>query len=138
MTTLLTVLHVAAAVFIVGPMTIMPMSTLRSLRNGDIARVHSAARIIRLMSYLSLITLVTGFAILGLVGAKWNLSITTPWVLTSVVLYLVALILTLAVIVPTYARFREQANSVYTRVAVSSGVAALSLVTVVILMVWRP
>lgn len=35
METLFSILHVVSAVFIVGPIAIMPMSALRSLRTGD-------------------------------------------------------------------------------------------------------
>lgn len=138
MDTIFAVLHVSTAVFIVGPMAIMPMSALRSLRNGNIDTVHASAPSIRLMSYLSLVTFVTGFGILGMVGSEWGLSVTTPWVLISTILYLVALILTLAVTVPTYTRFDGRDSRAYTRAVISSGLATLALVAVVVLMVWKP
>ncbi|MGP5227717.1 DUF2269 family protein [Arthrobacter rhombi] len=138
MNTVFAVLHIAAAVFIVGPMAIMPMSTLRSLRSGDTVRAHASARSIRLLSYLSLIAFITGFGILGMVGAEWGLSVTTPWVLASVLLYLVALTLTLVVVVPAFARYDGQRTSSYMQASISSGIASVALVVVVVLMVWKP
>ncbi|EMQ96601.1 DUF2269 family protein [Paeniglutamicibacter gangotriensis] len=138
MNTVFAVLHIAAAVFIVGPMAIMPMSTLRSLRGGDTVRVHASARSIRLLSYLSLIAFITGFGILGMVGEKWGLSVTTPWVLASVILYLVALLLTLAVVVPAFTRYDGRRTSSYMQASISSGIASIALIAVVVLMVWKP
>lgn len=138
METIFAVLHVASAVFIIGPMAIMPMTTLRSLRNGDTERVHAAARSIKLLSYLSLVAVVTGFGILGMVGDEWGLSTTTPWVLASIILYLVALVLTLAVVAPTFAGSIAKRSGGYARASIGSGLASLALVIVVVLMVWKP
>ena len=139
MDTLFSILHVVAAVFIVGPIAIMPMASLRSLRAGDATRTAASAKTIRLLSYLSLIVVVTGFGLVGMADPKYNLHITTPWVLISIALYIVALLLTLVVVVPTFQHpDRRPARAGYARAAAGSGIATLCLVAIVVLMVWKP
>lgn len=133
------ILHVASAVFIIGPVSILPMASLRYLRAGDTTRTAASAKRIRLLSWLSLLVVITGFGAMSLADPQYKLSITTPWVLWSLVLYAVALILTLAVVVRTFERAAEHSGrSIYSRAAASSGIATLSLVGVVVLMVWKP
>ena len=133
------ILHVVTAVFIVGPIAILPMTGLRVLRAGDNARTRSLAKSIRLLAYLSLIVVITGFGVMGMADPKFNLSITTPWVLWSLILYAVALALTLALVVPTYLHpDRLGLKRSYVRAAAGSGIATLSLIAVVVLMVWKP
>lgn len=140
METLFSILHVVSAVFIVGPIAIMPMAALRSLRTGDTQRATASAKSIRLLSYLSLIIVITGFGVMGMADPKYNLSITTPWVLASLILYAVALLATLIVTVPAFqhANSQQPQTFAYTRAVTSSSVATLSLVAVVVLMVWKP
>lgn len=38
------ILHVATAVFIIGPIAIIPMTGLRALRTGDAARATASAK----------------------------------------------------------------------------------------------
>ncbi|SDZ56300.1 DUF2269 family protein [Herbiconiux ginsengi] len=139
METLFSILHVVSAVFIVGPIAIMPMAALRSLRTGDTQRAMGSAKSIRLLSYLSLIIVITGFGVMGMADPKYNLNITTPWVLASLILYAVALLATLIVTVPAFQHSgRQPYSSAYARAAASSGIATLCLIAVVILMVWKP
>lgn len=139
MDTLLNVLHVVTAVFIIGPVAILPMTTLRTLRAGDRTRTAAAAKSIRLLGYLSLIVVITGYGLLEMADAQYDLSITTPWVLASLILYVVALLLTLLVVVPAF-QHAEGGNSraIYVRAAAGSGIATLCLIAVVVLMVWKP
>ncbi|WP_223627312.1 DUF2269 family protein [Microbacterium sp. EST19A] len=139
MDTLFSILHVTSAVFVVGPMAIMPMAAMRSLRHGDNERSIKSGRSVRLLSYLSLIVMVTGFGVMGMADPKYDLTITTPWVLGSLVFYVVAVLATLVVTVPALVHpGRQTANPAYARAAISSGLATLCLVAVVILMVWKP
>lgn len=136
---LFSILHVATAVFIIGPIAIMPMTALRALRTGDTARATASAKSLRLLTYLSLLVIVTGFGVMGMADPKYDLSITTPWVLGSLILYVIAVALTLGIVIPTYLHpERREPQQRYTRVAVSSGIAAICLVSVVVLMVWKP
>jgi len=151
MDTLFTVLHVVGAVFIVGPMAILPMSAMRALRAGNSAQVATLAKSTAIFSYLSLIVFVLGFAVVGMSDPKDNFSMSTPWILASVVLYAIAIVLSLIVVVPAMKRAAEAVGSTdanaagqpaartgYAAISAGSGIAALALVAVVVLMVWKP
>ena len=139
METLLSVLHLVTAVFIVGPVAVLPMTALRALRAGDTGRTATSTRSLRLLSYLSLLVVVTGFGVMGLADPKYDLSITTPWIAASLLLYAVALLLTLTTVTPALAH-AHQANvrAGYRRAAAGSGLATLCLLGAVVLMVWKP
>ena len=149
MDTLFSILHVVSAVFIVGPMAILPMTAMRAVRAGNGAQVAVLAKSTYLMSLLSLLVVVFGFGVMGMSDPKYDLSVTTPWVLWSIILYLVALGISLFVVVPTMRKAAEalQANEgsavaaapvKYPAIAAGSGVVALLLVAVTVLMVWKP
>jgi len=141
MDTVLSILHVASAVFIVGPMAILPMTGLRALRSGSGAQVRTLAKSTTIFTWLSLLTVVFGFGISGM----WKISFLTPWILWSVILYVIAFLLTLFVIGQMHKAAAEidgasagTKPSGYGAIAASSGIAALLLVAVVVLMIWRP
>src|SRR4051794_10215804 len=90
MNTLLVTLHVVAAVFIVGPMAILPQTGLRAIRAGQGGMVEALARSTMIFSLISLAVAVLGFGALGTALKEDGLTLTTPWVLSSLVLYLVA------------------------------------------------
>ena len=146
MDTVLTVLHVVAAVFLVGPMAVLPMTALRALRAGEWSMVSTLAVSTRVFSLASLVVAVLGFGVVGTADERFDLSVTTSWVLISIVLYLVALALNLAVVVPALKRAAgeleggrgEAARALYGRIAAGSGVVSLLLVAVTVLMVWKP
>jgi uncharacterized membrane protein len=146
MDTVLTVLHVVAAVFLVGPMAILPMTAMRAVRAGNGPMVELLARSTRVFSLASLLVAFLGFGVLGMADKKLDLSVTTSWVLTSIILYLVALALNLALVVPSLNRAAAEltaarpdaARALYGRIAAGSGVVSLLLVVVTALMVWKP
>ena len=146
MDTVLTVLHVVAAVFLVGPMAILPMTALRALRAGEWSMVSTLAVSTRVFSLASLLVAVLGFGVVGTADKRFDLSVTTSWVLTSIILYVSALALSLAVVVPAMKRAAgeleggrgEAARALYGRIAAGSGVVSLLLVAVTVLMVWKP
>ncbi|WP_348786756.1 DUF2269 family protein [Leifsonia sp. NPDC080035] len=142
METLFAVLHVVSAVFIVGPMAILPMTAMRAVRAGNAGQVEVLAKSTNLISLLSLLVVLFGFGVMGLADKKYDLSITTPWILWSIILYAIALALTLFLVVPTMRRAAESIRageaSKYPAIAAGSGVASLLLVVVVVLMVWKP
>lgn len=76
METVLNVLHVLAAVFIIGPMAILPMTAMRAIRGGDGAQVRSLAQSTNVLSLASLIVIIFGFGVMSLSGTKYDLSIT--------------------------------------------------------------
>ncbi|HET6672970.1 MAG TPA: DUF2269 family protein [Agromyces sp.] len=145
MDTVLTVLHVVTAVFIVGPMAILPMTAMRAVRAGNGAQVAVLAKSTMIFSWLSLIVFLLGFGVMGMADEKFGLSFVTPWILWSIILYIVALALSLIVVVPAMNRAAEalggtndSAAKGYPAIAAGSGIVALLLVAVVVLMVWKP
>jgi uncharacterized membrane protein len=125
-------------------MAILPMSGLRALRADDGRQVSTLARSTYVFSLLSLLVVVFGFGAMSLADDRFNLSITTPWILISLILYAIALLLNLFLVVPAMRSAAEGllegrgAGSGYGRIAAGSGIVALLLVAVVVLMVWKP
>jgi uncharacterized membrane protein len=144
METVFAVLHVVAAVFLVGPMAVLPMTALRAVRSGNAPVVQLLATSTRVFTLGSILVAVLGFALLGVLGQKEDVSVGTGWVLTSIVLYVIALVLSLLVVVPALKRAGSElaggrsASALYGRIASSSGIVSLLLIAVVVLMVWRP
>ncbi len=146
MDTVLTVLHVVGAVFLVGPMAILPMTALRALRAGEWSMVSTLTTSTRVFSLASLLVAVLGFGVVGTADERFDLSVTTSWVLISIILYVVALALSLAVVVPAMTRAAgeleggrgDAARALYGRISAGSGVVSLLLVAVTVLMVWKP
>jgi uncharacterized membrane protein len=150
MSKMLIVLHVVGSVFIVGPMAILPMSAMRVLRAGSASQLATLAKSTYLLSLLSLIVAVLGFGVMG--SNRPDLTFTTPWILTSVILYFVALLLSLFLVVPAMRRAATRlevsssppsaspqgSDTGYAAIAAGSGVVSLLLVVVVVLMVWQP
>jgi uncharacterized membrane protein len=149
MKTALDVLHVVTAVFLVGPMAILPMTGLRAARAGDAAQVGRLAKSTFVISLLSLLVVIFGFGLLGMSDPKYHLSITTPWILISLIAYVIALLLSLLVVVPALrtaageltvaaATASDQPNRGYARVSAASGIVSLLLLLAVVLMVAKP
>jgi uncharacterized membrane protein len=154
MDTLFIVLHVVTAVFIVGPMAILPMTAMRAARARNGAQVKSLATATSTFSLLSLLVFLLGFAALGMSDPKDKYSVGSPWVLWSVILFAVALAINLFVTVPAMKRAADglagagsgagstaDTTSIprgYGAIAGGSGIATLLLVAVVVLMVWKP
>ena len=149
---LLAVLHVVTAVFVVGPMAILPMTAMRAARARNGAQVLALAKATSTFSLLSIVVLLLGFAVLGVSDPKEQWSLASGWIVWSIVLYMVALAVNLFVTVPAMRRVAAgvtastgAAGTVsasppagYGAIAGGSGVASLMLVAVVVLMVWKP
>ncbi|QWT24394.1 DUF2269 domain-containing protein [Subtercola sp. PAMC28395] len=144
-------LHVVAAVFIAGPLAILPMVGLRAVREGNTVQAASLAKSTSLLSWLSLIIVVLGFGALGMSDPTDNFSFSDTWVWLSIVLYVVAFVLTMFVVVPAL-RIAGEAPAVagdgtvvaaakpagYSRIAMGSGISTLLLVVITVLMVAKP
>ena len=141
----LSTLHVVGAVFIVGPMAILPMTAMRAIRAGQGAQVAVLAKSTFVFSLLSLVVALLGFGVVGV--STHDTKISTPWVLISIILYALAVGLTLIAVVPALRSASEHLldqtaenlkPSDYRRIAIGSGVTSLLLVIVVVLMTWKP
>ena len=141
-------LHVILAVFIIGPMALLPHTGLRALRVHDGKQVRNIARSVSIFSWASLIVFLLGFAALGAAG----ISFTRLWVWLSVLLYAGAFVLSVFVVAPSLGRGAGEIDNApvlaegetarrpaaYSAVAATAGVTTVLLVVVVILMAFRP
>src|SRR5699024_4486741 len=138
METVFSVLHVVTAVFLIGPMAILPMVGMRDLRTGNGEQTAALGRSTNVFSLAALLVILFGFGLIGIVD--WDVSITTSWVLISLIVYIIALVLNLVVVVPAMQGAAEATDSeaTYKRIAMSSGISTLLLLVAVVLMVWKP
>jgi hypothetical protein len=142
---LLLAIHLLAAVFAIGPLVHAVTTASRGIRTGDGAATASSARIARIYAYVSLVVIIAGF---GVMSSKRhgttvaNFGDTYIWL--SGLLWLVAVALVLAVIVPTLQKATEQIGrdesviALTGRVAAAGGVVGLVFAAVVVLMVYQP
>lgn len=145
MDTLITVLHVVGAVFVVGPMAILPQTGMRAIRSGDARSVRTLAKSTNIFTLISIVVAILGFGLVSLADPKYHLSFGTPWILASIIIYVGALVLSLFLVVPALRSAGERMSeadfnsaSSYRRVAIGSGLVSLLLLVVVVLMVWKP
>lgn len=140
---LFNILHVAAAVFIVGPMAVLPHSGPRMLREGRGAQAIALAKTVSLFSWLSLIVVIFGFGVMGMSDPKHHVSFDDTWIWLSVVFYVIALLISLLVVVPALRRAGTAVESgagagSTGAIAAGGGLVTLLLIAVVVLMVWKP
>lgn len=143
MDTVLNILHVVCAVFIVGPMAILPMTAMRAVRAGEAGQVKTLATSTNIFSWLSLLVIVFGFGVMGMSDPKYHVTVASTWIWLSIVLYVIALGLSLFLVVPTMRKASADiaagsAAKSYAPIAAGSGIASLCLLAVVVLMVWKP
>ena len=105
MDTLLNLLHVVAAVFIIGPMAILPMTGLRALRAREAGPIRVLAKSVNIFTLLSVLVALFGFGALGM--SEWA-SFSSTWIWLSIVLYVVALGINLFLVVPALRAAAEE------------------------------
>ena len=145
---ILLALHLLFAVFAVGPLVHAATTAARGVRKGDGAATAYSARMLKIYGYASVLVILVGF---GLMSAKapWNpkqhvAEFSDVWIWLSVLLWLAAVALVLAVIVPSLEKATQliaQQQSVVAltgRVAAAGGIVGLIFAAVVFLMVYQP
>jgi hypothetical protein len=85
-------LHVAFAIFAIGPLTVVTMSTPRYLRARNLPVLRYLSRMTRVFSAVSV-----GVLVFGLVAAQLRNDFSRPWLSVSMTLFVVALVLLLLV-----------------------------------------
>jgi hypothetical protein len=141
-------LHLLFAIFAVGPLVHAATTAGRGVRRGDGAATASAARMLRIYAYASVLVVIAGMALMSMddpdhKGQKIG-EFSQTWIWLSLLLWLVAIAIVLAVIVPTLTKASaliEQQSSVATltpRVAAAGGVVGLVFAVIVFLMVYQP
>jgi hypothetical protein len=142
---LLLALHLVFAVFAIGPLVHAATTAGRGIRRGDAAATASSSRVLRIYSYVSVLVIVAGFALMSQKrgGAKLG-EIGDTWIWLSLVLWVLAIGLVLFVVVPTLdkatTRIGQEASvvSLTGRVAAAGGVVGIVFAVIVVLMVYRP
>jgi Ca2+/Na+ antiporter len=85
--------HVAFAIFTIGPVTVAIMSTPRYIRQRDVRIVRYLSRMTFIFTLCALVVLIAGFALASMLNEE-----SKPWLIVSATLFLVAILL-LALIV---------------------------------------
>lgn len=141
------VVHLLTVMFLVGPAALAGVLSSRHVREGRADALRTDARTTRVYTLASLVTVLLGSALVGLSGgssgvAEWSMG--QLWVSASYVLWLVAVALVLAVVVPaqngaaTALEAGGDAAPLVGRIAAGAGVAMLCWIAIVVLMVAKP
>lgn len=138
------VLHLLAVVFVVGPLAVAAVHSPRLARTGQLEQLRTSVRTTRLYANASVVVVLLGGAMIGLgdTGDSWAFS--QAWVWGSLVLWLVAVALTLALVVPAQhdavaaLEAGRDARSSTGRMAAGGGLAMLAWTAIIVLMVTKP
>jgi uncharacterized membrane protein len=138
------VLHLLAAVFVVGPLAVAAVTSPRLARAGRLDALQAAQRTTRLYALASIVVVLLGTAMVGLgdTGEAWSMG--QLWVSASYALWILAVVLTIGVVVPAQRAAIEaleagdSAAGTAGRMAVGGGLAMLAWVVIVVLMVTKP
>lgn len=145
---LLTV-HLIAAIFLVGPAVGGAMLAPAAIRSGRWAAVALVNRLVTTFGIGSIVVAVLGAAMVRGKNSGWGFAFSDTWIIVSIVLYLIALVLTVAVLMPALRRTvpllladtdatRIAVKPLAGRAAASGGMIALLYLAIVVLMVYRP
>lgn len=144
---MLLALHLLAAIFAIGPLAQAAKSASRGIRRGDGAETAAAARMLRIYSYASVLVVILGMGLMSIdnpYGPGKVAEFKDTWIWLSVVLWLVAIAITLFYLVPALTKATETISaegSVMTltvRVATAGVIVGLIFTGIVFLMVYRP
>ncbi len=138
------VLHLITVAFVVGPLAVAPPLSARAARDGRLDALCDHTRTTRGYAIASVVTVLLGSALIGLgdVGEQWSMG--QLWVSASYGLWLLAVVLLLAVVVPAQTAAAQaldgggEAGAYAGRISAAGGVAALALTAVIVLMVVKP
>ena len=148
MVNLLLSLHLLFAVFAVGPLVHAATTAARGVRTGDGAATASAARVLRIYAYASVLVVILGMGLMSMddpdaKGHKLG-EIGQLWIWLSLVLWAAAVALVLTVLVPALTKAtaligkQDSVVALTGRVAAAGGAVALLFAVIVFLMVYRP
>ncbi len=140
-------LHLLTAIFAIGPLVHAVTTATRGLRGGDPSAAASSARMATIYSYASVLVVIFGFGLMSATSPYTNAEVASfgeTWIWLSLVLWLVAVAICLAVTVPSLKKASaamgegRAVDTVKAKVAGSGGVIALLFVAIVVLMIYQP
>lgn len=145
---ILLALHLLFAVFAIGPLAHAATTASRGLRRADPAATAASARMLRIYSYASVLVIIVGLGLMSLKDPDHSGShvgkFGQTWIWLSLVLWAVAMGLTLAVLAPALDRATAAINGsgstarLTARVAAAGGLVGLIFAGIVFLMVYQP
>lgn len=141
-------LHLLFAIFAIGPLVHAATTAGRGVRTGNGTATASSARMLRIYANASVLVVIAGFGLMSMddpdaKGQKLG-AFSQVWIWLSLALWVVAMGVVQAVIVPTLTKATERIGkqeSVVTltgRVAAAGGIVAAIFVAIVFLMVYQP
>jgi len=138
-------MHLLVAIFAIGPLVHAATTAARGVRQRDAKATAYTARMARIYAYVSVLVVVFGF---GLMASKQDgqqvAKVSETWIWLSALLWLIAVALALAVVVPTLDKAtaliskQESPASLTGRVAAAGSVVGIVFTVIVFLMVYRP
>jgi len=135
----LSLVHVLLGVLVVGPLAVLPLAGAGEVRARNASNVRMLALATRAFAGLAVVVAALGFAIIPSVE---GLTLETRWLGLSVLAYVVAVALVIAVTAPALDRASARLTAgiaAGTRAITVSAMAVLALMTVVVvLMMWQP
>lgn len=148
-------LHLLTAIFAIGPLVHAVTTASRGLRQADAPAIAASARMAKIYSMVSVLVVIFGFGLMSQKRRGQELaSFGDTWIWLSVLLWVLAVVVTLVVIVPALEKAGEvvrdgaqgepasdlqtAVKSQTARVAASGGVVGVIFAVIVVLMVYRP
>jgi len=138
-------MHLLVAIFAIGPLVHAATTAARGVRQRDAKATAYTARMARIYAYVSVLVVVFGF---GLMASKQDgqqvAKVSETWIWLSALLWLIAVALVLAVVVPTLDKAtaliskQESPASLTGRVAAAGSVVGIVFAVIVFLMVYQP
>jgi uncharacterized membrane protein len=141
---LLLTLHIVAAIFLVGPVIASGMTGLRALRMKDAASTRFVGRMTQVYGWSSLAVALLGAAMVQGRDHGWHFTYSQGWIRVSVLLYLVALVVSVAIVSPTFNRAAgridadEPIGRLRLQAMISAGSVSTLYLAIIVLMVYRP
>jgi hypothetical protein len=137
--------HLVLVVFTIGPLMHVAKTASRGIRRGDATATRAAARSLRIYAYVSVLVVIAG---MGLMSQKEDgeklAEFSDVWIWVSLLLWLLAMAIVLAELVPTMTKVTkliEAEDSVVTytaRVIAAGSVVATIFFAIIVLMVYKP
>jgi uncharacterized membrane protein len=140
--TFVTVLHVAAAIVLIGPLVVVTMASPRAINAGDagLAVLRWLHRTTRVYGLLSIVVFLLGLWLVPVAKVGWG----EFWLSSSMTLYVVALALLFGLVerdqrkAIAHLEAGETSEVKAGRIAGVAGAVSLIWIVIVLLMVWRP
>jgi uncharacterized membrane protein len=134
-------LHVIAAIFLLGPLVFATSATPRAIRSGGADTLRFLARTSSIYTYASILVLILGAAN---VQSRYGYSFGQTWIWLSLVLFVLALGLVIALVLPAQKRALklleagQDATKQLPVIAAAGGTAALAIAAIAFLMIYQP